>query len=242
MLRGERGLADGEVPLGEGFGTLRRCGGEGLGPAQERDGEGLIARVRRRAGTREVELEQDAPILRCGGGDQRRGLLEAGGGEVDAAEVKPGQAGAVEEGGDLRGRGGDTVGDPGEEQELRRRLPDLRLHGERGGTPGEGGRVGAIDHRVPEAGPEPPYLDRERLGEGRGGRGGGEAGEDAAEIGGELLRGRRGGGERLDVGDGLAEVGDEAGVRRRLPVLGGELGDLHRRQGIRVRELRIGWR
>jgi hypothetical protein len=31
-------------------------------------------------------------------------------------------------------------------------------------------------------------------------------------------------------------------VRRRLPVLGGELGDLHRRRGIRVRELRIGWR
>ena len=227
---GERGLANGKVHLGEGFDPLGRCGREGLGPAQQRDGEGSIARVRRRACPRKVQVEQDTPLIfRARGGDQRRALLEAGGGEVDAAELKPLLAGAEEEVGDLRGGQGDLVGDAGEEEELGRRLPDLRLGGAGGGAPGEGGGVGAVDARVPEAGGELPYLEPAGVGE-RGGDGA-EVGEAAAEIGGELLRRGVGGVERLDVGDDLAEVGEEADVRRRLPVLGGELGDLHGGEG-----------
>lgn len=191
-FRGERGLADGKVGLGEGFDPVGRRGRKGLGPAEQRDGEGVIARARRRAGAREVEVEQDAALLlRAGGGDQRRALLEAGGGEVEAAEVEPLLAGAGEEVGGLRGGQGDLVGDAGEEEELRRRLPDLRLGGAGGGAPGEGGGVGAVDAGVPEAGGELPYLDPAGVGE-RGGDGA-EVGEDAAEIGGELVRGGGGG-------------------------------------------------
>lgn len=47
-----------------------------------------------------------------------------------------------------------------------RRLPDLRLYGERDRTPGEGGGVGVSAGGGPR----------------RGGRGGGEVGEDAAET------------------------------------------------------------
>jgi hypothetical protein len=95
--------------------------------------------------------------------------------------------------------------------------------------------VGAVDARVPEAEGEVPYLEPERPIETRGGGGssGCEVGEEAAEIGCELLRGRGiGGVERLDVGDDPVEVGKEGGLRRRrrLPVLGRELGDLHRVQ------------
>lgn len=85
-----------------------------------------------------VEVKQDGPILfRVGGGDERRGLLQVGGGEVDVADVKPCQAGVVKEGVSLHGRGGRAIRKADEEEELRCRLPDLCLHGERRGAPGQ---------------------------------------------------------------------------------------------------------
>ena len=123
----------------------------------------MLALTRRRACAREVEVQQDAPILlRVSGADQRRGLLEAGGSEVGAAEVKPDQAGAVEKGRRLRSGVGDAFREAGHEEELRRRLPNLRL-GNRGlGAPRREVVVGAVDARVPEAEGEVPYLEPER--------------------------------------------------------------------------------
>lgn len=81
----------------------------------------------------------------------------------------------------------DVLREASNDEQLRRGLPDVHLRDPRR----QEAVVGAVDAHVPEAVGEVPHLEPEPLVDARGGGGGkGEAGEDAAKIGGKLLRGR----------------------------------------------------
>lgn len=200
---------------------------ETLGPIQETEREALLPALPRRSRPRHIQIQEQPPLLRAvnridvGSRGQLRRLLEAGRGEVKPAQIVPDLARPVVERRRLERRGGDTGGLTCEAEQVGGDLAE-------GGVVlgGAGGGVGEVDAGVPEAVCELPDLELAGFWEGVEGC---QAGEGAAEMGGELCRGvgEVGGGEGLGVGNGGLEVVEEAGEglcrRRWLPEVRREL-------------------
>ncbi|MQM00676.1 hypothetical protein Taro_033414 [Colocasia esculenta] len=112
------------VLLRQGLVARREPEQEALRPIKQRNRQIPIGDLPRRPRSRQVDVQQEPPLLRVGHPinlDARReigGPLEAARSEVEPPQVVPDQAGPVEEVGSLEGRGRDASGTPRQQEEI----------------------------------------------------------------------------------------------------------------------------